>query len=377
VRAQAWPVADASVLAPVPEHDDLRKVMRDILCSHATHEQVRRAADSPPGWSSELWTLLNDEMNVGALAVAENRGGLGFGVAELAVVLEEAGRALIPEPVLPSAVLGARAVLAAPPGGLPDEVVGAVLEGRLVATVAGEPHAQADLVVSEDAGALTLTGRIARVVLGGSADLVVVQAGPPGGKSLYLVDVRDEAVVRRRPLEVLDLTRRQASVELVAAPAYLVTGPERTEEVLAELATLQRIALAAEHVGMVDAMLDLTRTYATQRHQFGRALASFQVIKHRLADVLVDLERSRSAARYAAAVFDQDPSSAELPSAVAASGAPDVVFRVAPVTVQRHGGIGVTWEHSAHYYLRRALADEAVFGSARAHRALVADLLGV
>jgi acyl-CoA dehydrogenase len=374
---QPWPVADASVLAPVAEHDDLRKVMRDILGSHATHEQVRRAADGPTGWSSDLWRLLNEEMNVGALAVPESRGGLGFGVGVVAVVLEEAGRALLPEPVLVSAVLGARAVLDAPPGQVPDDVVAAVVEGRLVATVAHEPHAQADVSVGEEAGSLRLTGRIERVLLGASADLVVVLAGPRGGRSLYLADLREQPAGARRPLEVLDLTRRQAAVELVAAPAYLIAGPERTTEVLAELATLQRIALAAEHVGMVDAMLELTRTYATQREQFGRALASFQVIKHRLADVLVDLERARSAARYAAAIFDQDPAEAALPSAVAAAVATDAVIRVAHETVQLHGGIGFTWEHPAHYYVRRALGDEAVFGPARAHRALVAELLGL
>ena len=114
-----------------------------------------------------------------------------------------------------------------------------------------------------------------------------------------------------------------------------------------------------------------------QRHQFGRPLASFQAIKHRLADVLVDLERARSAARYAAAVFDQDPFSAELPSAVAAAVCTDAVIRVAHETVQLHGGIGFTWEHPAHYYLRRALGDEAAFGPARADRALVAELLGL
>ena len=114
-----------------------------------------------------------------------------------------------------------------------------------------------------------------------------------------------------------------------------------------------------------------------QRHQFGRPLASFQVIKHRLADVLVDLERARSAARYAAAVFDQDPFSAELASAVAAAVCTDAVIRVAHETVQLHGGIGFTWEHPAHYFLRRALGDEAAFGPASADRALVATLLGI
>jgi acyl-CoA dehydrogenase len=128
---------------------------------------------------------------------------------------------------------------------------------------------------------------------------------------------------------------------------------------------------------MVEAMLDLTRTYLGQRQQFGRPLASFQVIKHRLADILVDLERARSAARYAAVAFDQDPATAGVPSAVAGAICTDAVIRAAHETVQLHGGIGFTWEHPAHYYLRRALGDEAVFGSARAHRALLADLLGL
>jgi len=137
------------------------------------------------------------------------------------------------------------------------------------------------------------------------------------------------------------------------------------------------VALAAEHVGMVDAMLELTRTYAGQRHQFGRPLASFQVIKHRLADMLVDLERARSAARYAAAVFDQDPAAATLPAAVAGAICTDAAIRVAHETVQLHGGVGFTWEHPAHFYVRRALGNEAVFGSSRTHRARIAELLAL
>jgi alkylation response protein AidB-like acyl-CoA dehydrogenase len=372
--AQPWPVADASVLAPVPEHEDLRKVMRDILGTHADHEQVRRAADSPLGYSADLWRLLNDEMSVGAMAVPEDRGGLGVGFGMLAVVLEEAGRALLPEPLLAS-VLGARAVLAAPLGSVPDEVVEGVVAGRLIATLATGPGADASLDVTGTDGSLTVSGRVGRVMLGATADLLVAVAGAPGGEALHLVDLREGS--DRRPLEVLDHTRRQAAVELVAAPAHLIAGPEQAGAVLSELDVVRRVALAAEHVGMIEAMLDLTRTYLGQREQFGRPLASFQVIKHRLADVLVDLERARSAARYAAAVFDQDPSSAELPAAVAAAVATEAVIRVAHETVQLHGGIGFTWEHPAHYYLRRALGDEAVFGPAHAHRALVAQLLGI
>jgi acyl-CoA dehydrogenase len=374
---QPWPVADASVLAPVPEHEDLRKVIRDILGTHADHEQVRRAADGPLGYSADLWRLLNDEMSVGAMAVPEDRGGLGVGIGMLAVVLEEAGRALLPEPLLASAVLGVRAVLAAPLGSIPAEVVDGVVAGRLIATLATGPGADASLDVSEKDGSWTVTGRVGRVMLGATAELLVAVAGSAGREALYLVDLRGSRGSDRRPLEVLDHTRRQAAVELVAAPAHLIAGPEHAAVVLRELDVVRRVALAAEHVGMIEAMLDLTRSYLGQREQFGRPLASFQVIKHRLADVLVDLERARSAARYAAAVFDQDPASAELPAAVAAAVATEAVIRVAHETVQLHGGIGFTWEHPAHYYVRRALGDEAIFGPAHAHRALVAELLGI
>ena len=132
MTAQPWPVADASVLAPVPEHEELRAVLRDLLETHAPHDEVRRAAELAEGWSPKLWSLLNDEMEVGSLAVPEERGGQGYGVAVLAVVLEEAGRALLPEPLLLSSVLGVRAVLAAPPGAVPDELVRGVMDGSPV-----------------------------------------------------------------------------------------------------------------------------------------------------------------------------------------------------------------------------------------------------
>jgi acyl-CoA dehydrogenase len=375
MTAQPWPLADASVLAPVAEHDDLRKVVRDILESHATHEQVRRAADSARGYSAELWALLNDEMSVGALAVPESRGGLGFGIAELAVLLEESGRALLPEPLLVSSTLAVRALLAAPTGSVPGDLVDGVMSGTLVATVATGPEADSDLQVSDADGQLGISGRVGPVLLGATADLVVLKAGVEGGESAYLVDLRGDGRATRTGLESLDRTRRLALLDLDGAPAHVLAGPEDRAALCQELATITRVALAAEHVGMIAAMLDLTTTYLRQRHQFGRALASFQVIKHRLADVLVDLERARSAARYAAAAFDRDPATAVLPSAVAGAICTDAVVRVAHETVQLHGGIGFTWEHPAHYYLRRALGDEAVFGPARADRALIADAL--
>jgi len=271
-------------------------------------------------------------------------------------------------------VLGVHAVLAAPAGAVGEDVVRGAMDGTLVVTVALDGGA--GLTLADDDGTARVSGSIDRVPVGGSADLVVVTVGPEGRETTQLVDLRPDGVAACTPLDSLDLTRRLGRLDLDGAPAYLVADRDETDALVAELAILRRVALAAEHVGMIEAMLDLTRTHLVQRHQFGRPLASFQAIKHRLADVLVDLERARSAARYAAAVFDQDPFSAELPSAVAAAVCTDGVIRVAHETVQLHGGIGFTWEHSAHYYLRRALADEALFGDSRSHRALVARLVG-
>jgi acyl-CoA dehydrogenase len=268
-------------------------------------------------------------------------------------------------------------VLAAPEGAVPEEVLSGVIEGRLVATMALGEEAGADLTLSHASGSATAGGHIARVPVGGAADLVVVAIGPRGHESMHLVDLRGSGVAASTELEVLDLTRRQARLDLDGAPAHLIAPRAETDALRTELAILQRVGLAAEHVGMIDALLDLTRSHLGMRHQFGRPLASFQVVKHRLADLLVDLERARSAARYAAVVFDQDPFSAELPSAVAAAVCSDAVIRAAHEAIQLHGGIGFTWEHPAHYFLRRALGDEAAFGASRANRALVAELLGL
>lgn len=371
-----WPEADPSVLAPVPEHEELRKVMRDILQTHAPHDRLRRSAESELGYSGELWRLLNDDMNVSALAVAEERGGLGFGFSVLAVVLEECGRALSPEPVYTSAVLGTRAVLSGVAGSVPEELREGVLGGRQVATVALGPGAGADVAVSRQGSGWTASGVIRRVPAGGAADLLVVPAATGGWAGLFVVDLRGRGVTRSE-LEVLDLTRRQARIGLDSVPAYLLAGPDEVDSVVSELTTLGTVALASEHAGMIDAMLEMTRTYATQRHQFGRPLGSFQVVKHRLADMLVDLERARSTARYAAAMFDEDPVAALLPAAVAGATCTDAVIRVALDTVQLHGGVGFTWEHPAHCYVRRALGDEATSGSARDHRAEVARLVGI
>jgi alkylation response protein AidB-like acyl-CoA dehydrogenase len=190
---------------------------------------------------------------------------------------------------------------------------------------------------------------------------------------LLLVD-RDAC--RVSPVTCIDGSRPQAEVFFDDSPATVLVAGEPAVHAIERLRTVRDIAVAAEHAGMTARLLDTVVGYVEQRRQFGRQIGSFQAVKHRLADVLVDRERALSAVRYAAAVFDIDPADAAVPTAIAASVCIDAALRAAHETVQLHGGIGFTWEHAAHLYLRRALGDEGLYGSGREHRARVADLLG-
>lgn len=370
------PDADPAIVVPVPEHDDLRAVVRQIVAEHASTEQVLDAVDSVPGYSPGLWSLFSSELDVSAMAVPEALGGVGFGLRELAVVLEETGAALLPEPLLASAVLGAQALLLADHSEDVATVVAAVAGGQQIATVAVSATPGTALVVSGQGARATVSGRLDRVLQAGAARHLIAPASTADGQVLVLIDLDDPgAVITER--RVMDSTRRQADVTVTDVPIIVLVSADGFATAWQTIRDLARIGLASEHVGMVTHLLQMTTDYVNQREQFGRQIGSFQAIKHRLADVLVDRERARSAARYAAAVFAQDPSNASLPAAIAASICQDAVIRTAHEAVQLHGGIGFTWEHPAHLYVRRALGDEGLFGDSRSHRADIADLIGI
>ena len=367
-----WPESDPAVMAPADEHEELRQLVRQVLVKHADHEQVRTAADSDRGWSPELWRLLNEELEIAGMAVPEELGGAGYGVRELAIVLEEAGAALLPEPLLASAVLGSQAIVAADSSEDHRELLSALLRGDVVVTVAlsGDEMPRAE----RDGISWHVSGVVPRVLQAAAADHLVLCAVGDAGPVLLVVDL---AAADVDALTVMDITRRQATVRMDRTPARVLVGPARCEEVLTRLRRLALVAIASEHTGVIARLLESTCEYVAQREQFGRAIGSFQAIKHRLADVLVDLERARSASRYAAAMLDTDPEAAALAVAVASSVCADAAIRTAHESVQLHGGIGFTWEHFAHYYLRRVLGDEGLFGASREQRARIADLIGV
>lgn len=365
------PEADPSIVLPSEEREELRSVVAQFISRHASHEAVRASAQSDSGYSELRWATLNEDLQVAALAVPEGLGGHGFGFGDLGVILEEAGAALLPEPILASAVVGCQALVRADDAGSVAELLGEVMEGRRIMAV------DLDQCVSLDAAgpATTADGLVEGVLWGAAADSLIVVGVSRGRKVLALIDLDGSPC---EPREVMDLTRRRADITLAAAPAQVIVDGDRFEQVTAELGLIQSAALAAEHAGIAAHLVDATVEYVQQRHQFGRPIGSFQAVKHRLADMLVDRERARAAALYALAVLDdQDATDVEVAVAVASSVCGDAATRSAYEAIQLHGGIGFTWEHSAHFYLRRVLGNEGAFGGGRDARRVIADLVGL
>ncbi|SNS77866.1 acyl-CoA dehydrogenase family protein [Rhodococcoides kyotonense] len=367
------PRFEPAALTPGDEQAGIRDAVRGIFAKYATVEQIRTVSQTPLGYSSEQWTRLVDDMSVTTLAAPEDQGGLGYGMVELGIILEECGRSLSPEPVYSSAVLGVQAFLHAPTH--TDEARKKLLDGSAVAAVSTLTTEGDRILARKTESGWILDGESHNVVGGSGADVVVVSAQYEDGVGVFALET--ERHVDARPRTVLDPTRRQADLTVTQSPAILLASAEHSATYIAHLRDLSTLALASENTGIADAVLDMTVEYVKTRSQFGRPIGSFQAVKHRLADVLIELERARSAARYAAAVYDGRPDDAHLAIAVAGAVCIDAALHAVHEAVQLHGGVGFTWEHPAHSYLRRALGNEAIQGDSRTHRARIADLVAL
>jgi alkylation response protein AidB-like acyl-CoA dehydrogenase len=360
----------------------LREAVRDLIeGSGGIAAARRRLNDGPgPGYDEQAWGLLGTEMGLAGLGIAEDLGGAGGGLAELTLVSEELGRALLPVPFFSSTVLAGQ-ILARCPGTGRDVLARVAGGGELAAFAGADPDGcwRPDrLPVEAEAGgrqaSVRLHGQAGFVLDGATAAHLVVAARTPAGCDLFLV-AGDAEGVRRRALETLDPTRAQASVGLDGAPGTpLTTGGRGAAAVSAGL-DVALVVLAAEQVGGAAACLDLAVEYAKLRHQFSRPIGSFQAIKHKLADLLLLVEMGRSAVDRAMAA-EHDPARLAEAAAVAKIWCSDAYTTVATENIQIHGGIGFTWEHDAHLYFRRARADEQLLGDATVHRERLAALLG-
>ncbi|GAA2774706.1 acyl-CoA dehydrogenase family protein [Streptomyces showdoensis] len=341
---------------------------------------VRAVLERHPGDAS--WRPLAERIGVAGLAVPEEYGGAGCGAVEVGVVMEELGRELSPVPYLGSAVLVVGALLASGDRAARARLLPELASGAVVGALAWAEHGSWDVsAVRAEAGPAPggrwrITGTKEHVLDGAGAGLLLVAARSAAGVSLFEVPA-DAPGVRREAVVTMDATRAQARVVLSGAEGRLL-GPEGDgERVLRHVLDLACTALAAEQVGAAARALDVTLGYARERVQFGRPIGSFQAVKHRLADAYVLVESARSAALGASfAAAGGDP---ELPrlAAAAKSACSEAFSAVAGEMIQLHGGIGITWEHEAHRYFKRAHASAQLFGPPSWHRARLAAALGL
>ncbi|WP_037914473.1 acyl-CoA dehydrogenase family protein [Actinacidiphila yeochonensis] len=363
--------------------DGLRAAVRAALADRSPHPAVLARIEGAQPYDPALWRLLAAELGVAGLLVPERLGGQGASAREAAVVLEELGRAVAPTPFLGSAVLAVSALLCcdtADPAvaGLLGRLASGRAAGALtvpLAAVPGSAFPGSVRAEGNDTAGWRLAGRVTTVADALGADVLVVAALGPDGPALFEVAAADADVAA---FSSLDLTRPLSDVALAAAPARRLPAADPAAALDGALLTGAGL-LASEQVGVAQWCLDETVRHLGQRHQFGRVLGSFQALKHRLADVWLDVLSARAAARAAADALARDPAAASADTAVAvavaASYASEAAVRAAEEAVQLHGGIGMTWEHPAHLYLKRAKADAIALGTPGRHRARLAELV--
>lgn len=357
---------------PVPDllyselEEELRDTIRDVLQRKSEWADVLARTETPHTVDGNLWSTLADEVGLTGLALPEENGGAGATWREVAVVLEELGRAVAPVPFLGSAVTVPALLTALH---LHDRLA-AVATGDIVAALVvpvdrapWDESAFSDVTVDEDD---SLTGTVRSV----SDALTAEELFVPVNNRLYVVRRADAAVT---PVVSLDMTRQLADVTFAAAPAKRLDAHEVDAAVRSAL-TVSSALLASEQLGLAEQCLSMTVDYLRDRRQFGRVLGSYQGIKHRLADLWVDITQARAVARYAAACAATASPDLPMASALAHVVGSETAVRAAEECIQLHGGIGFTWEHPAHLYLKRAKSSQLMFGTPSAHRHRIGQL---
>ncbi|MGP4001064.1 acyl-CoA dehydrogenase family protein [Streptomyces sp. 8N706] len=358
--------------------DDLRAAVRSLLADRCDPSAVLGLVETDQPYDRGLWQALATDIGTAGLLVPEKLGGQGATAREAAVVLEELGRSVAPVPYLTSAVLAVEALLACGTDG--DDVSGllaAVAEGRSVAALA-VPLSTAPGVTPPATVRATedgvLDGSVGGVADAAAADVLLVPAQGPGGYGLYAVET-DAAGVAVSPLVPFDLTRPVAEVTLTGARARRLAGPDSAQAAVGRALLTGAGLLASEQLGLAEWCLTETVRYTGERNQFNRPVGSFQALKHRLARLWLEIVSARASARYAADALATGSPDAPVAVAVAQSACSRVAVHAAEECVQLHGGIGMTWEHPAHLYLKRAKADEIALGTPGRHRAVLSGLV--
>jgi alkylation response protein AidB-like acyl-CoA dehydrogenase len=370
------------ILGVTAEQEELRASVRRFLADRAPISAVRSLMDTTDGLDRDVWRQAGEQLGLQGIAIPEEYGGAGFSFAEQAIVLEELGAALYGGPYLASAVLAATALLACGDEAAKKAHLPAIASGEQIATLAfteedGSWDVDAITMTATGGGnGWQLDGRKSFVLDGHTADLILVVARTGDALSLFAVP-GDAAGLTRTALPTLDQTRKLARLDFEAVAGTLVGTQGDGAAVLSRTVDIAAIGQAAEQLGGAQRALDMAVAYLKVRHQFGRPIGSFQALKHRCADLLLEVESLRSAVQYAAAAVAENSPEIPVVASLVKAYASDVYFHVAAENIQLHGGIGFTWEHDAHLYFKRAKASELFLGDASYHREHLATRIGL
>ena len=364
------------------DQQELRRTVRRFLEHSSSEADVRRLMATEPGYDRAVWERMATELGLHGLAIPEEYGGAGFSFTELGVVLEEMGRALLCAPFFASVVLAAELLKAIDDEQARKDYLPGIASGDTIATVAlteddGE-WAPSSVTVRavRDGGTWRLTGTKTYVPDGLSAGLILVVARTDDGIGVFAVEGPGGGLTRQG-LPTMDQTRKQASLRFDAAPGRLLGDPADGWAAVERMLQVAAVGLAAEQAGGAQRALEMAVEYAKLREQFGRPIGSFQAIKHKCASMMVTVESMKSAAYYGLWAVSSGGDELPLVASVAKAFCSDGYTMVATENIQIHGGIGFTWEHPAHLYLKRARSSRVLLGGPDFHREIVARLAGI
>ncbi len=360
------------------EQTEFRSVLRRFLEDKSPSIEVRRLMETDGGCDPEVWRQLSQDLGLTAIHIPESYGGQGFGIGELAIAVEEMGRALLCAPYFASTVMAATAILKAGSEDQKQILLPDIASGETIATLAIAEESGTwtgsgvAMTATAAGGKYRLDGTKSFVLDGHTAGLIVVLARTPGssgaeGLSFFTV-AGDAAGLERTKLDSMDPTRKLARLSFAGVEADLLGDEGAAAVPLQQTLDIAAICLANEMVGGAERLRESAVEYANMRVQFGRAIGSFQSLKHKAADMLLDVELAKSAAYYAAAAADEDDEEISALASLAKAAAADAYMQTAIHTVQIHGGIGFTWDNDTHLWFKRAKSSEVFLGDAAYHR---------
>ena len=363
------------------EQMEFRSVLRRFLSDKSPTAEVRRLMETDDGYDCEVWRSLSQDLGLTAIHIPEDYGGQGFGFVELAIAVEEMGRALLCAPYFSSIVLAATAIINGADEAQKRELLPAIAAGDIRAALAfTEENGRWDtsgvaMTATPSGDGYELNGIKSFVLDGHTAERVIVLARKPGtagdaGLSLFSV-AADAAGLERRLLQSTDATRKLARLEFKTVTGTLLGEAGGAAAPLAKTLDQAVACLANEMVGGAEALREQALDYAQMRMQFGRTIASFQTMKHKSADMLIEVEMAKSAAYYAAAAADDDAGAFPAVASLAKAGASEAYMQTAIHAIQIHGGIGFTWDNDTQLWFKRAKSSQVFLGDANYHRELM------